>query len=164
MLHQILLQYWWYPSGNNSQDSTIFRGRCHEYLIDGVVQQLKKWPHISGQQTTFRQTLNKPKWECYLASADCNRVGLSYHSPRNCDGVRVKHWISTFNFDQEFVHEESVCQIQSEAAKNGAETMPSGHAEQCKQWPKLSERRDHRRWDMGLWVRPKNEDVVVTVN
>jgi hypothetical protein len=27
----------------------------------GVVQPLQKWPHISGQQNTFRQTLNKPK-------------------------------------------------------------------------------------------------------
>ena len=39
----------------------------------------------------------------------------------------------------------------------------TGHAGQCKQWPQLSEHHDHVRWDMGLWVWPRNEDTVVTV-
>jgi hypothetical protein len=37
------------PKWNHSQNSTGFRGRCHEQLTDkGVVQPLQRWPHISG--------------------------------------------------------------------------------------------------------------------
>lgn len=77
-----------------------------------------------------------------------------YHSLRNCKWDKGKHRIGTFNFAQGFGHEESVCEIYTEAANNGVEAMASGHhtghAGQCQQWPQLSEHRDHRWWNMGV--------------
>jgi hypothetical protein len=114
ILHQILPKAWRYPSENHSQDSTGFRGRCHEHLTHkGVIQPLQRWPHICGQRTASRWALNKPKWQCHWSSADFGHARSSYHRPRTCNRGMGKHWIGTLSFGRGFGLEGSVRELGS---------------------------------------------------